>query len=56
MSRADFHDRVKKQKTVWAAGAYDAMSAKMIEAAGFGALLASALLANRRVQEACPGA
>ncbi|MFI4997604.1 MAG: isocitrate lyase/phosphoenolpyruvate mutase family protein, partial [Hyphomicrobiales bacterium] len=41
MSRAKFHDRVKRQKTVWAAGAYDAMSAKMIEAAGFEALLTS---------------
>jgi methylisocitrate lyase len=38
---ADFRNRVRANKTVWAAGAYDAMSAKMIEAAGFDALLTS---------------
>ena len=43
MSQAssDFRNRVRANKTVWAAGAYDAMSAKMIEAAGFDALLTS---------------
>ena len=43
MSQAssDFRNRVRASKTVWAAGAYDAMSAKMIEAAGFDALLTS---------------
>lgn len=43
MSQAssDFRKRVLANKTVWAAGAYDAMSAKMIEAAGFDALLTS---------------
>jgi methylisocitrate lyase len=43
MSQAgsDFRKRVLANKTIWAAGAYDAMSAKMIEAAGFDALLTS---------------
>jgi methylisocitrate lyase len=43
MSQAssEFRNRVRANKTVWAAGAYDAMSAKMIEAAGFDALLTS---------------
>lgn len=38
---ADFKSRVLAQKTVWAAGAYDALSAKLIEEAGFDALLTS---------------
>jgi 2-methylisocitrate lyase-like PEP mutase family enzyme len=37
----EFRDRVLHQKTVWAAGAYDALSARFIEAAGFDALLTS---------------
>ena len=37
----EFRDRVVNQKTVWAAGAYDALSARFIEAAGFDALLTS---------------
>jgi methylisocitrate lyase len=37
----EFRDRVFNQKTVWAAGAYDALSARFIEAAGFDALLTS---------------
>lgn len=37
----DFKARVTGQKTVWAAGAYDALSAKFIEQAGFEALLTS---------------
>jgi 2-methylisocitrate lyase-like PEP mutase family enzyme len=37
----EFRDRVINQKTVWAAGAYDALSARFIEAAGFDALLTS---------------
>src|ERR1700754_5008520 len=43
MSQAtsEFRNRVRSNNTVWAAGAYDAMSAKMIEAAGFDALLTS---------------
>lgn len=36
---AAFRERVLAQKTVWAAGAYDALSAKLIEQAGFDALL-----------------
>ena len=40
MSQAtsEFRNRVRANKTVWAAGAYDAMSAMMIDAAGFDAL------------------
>jgi 2-methylisocitrate lyase-like PEP mutase family enzyme len=37
----DFRNRVLNQKTVWAAGAYDALSARFIEGAGFDALLTS---------------
>jgi methylisocitrate lyase len=37
----EFRDRVVNQKTVWAAGAYDALSARFIEAVGFDALLTS---------------
>ncbi|PSC06293.1 carboxyvinyl-carboxyphosphonate phosphorylmutase [Alsobacter soli] len=37
----DFAARVRAQKTYWAAGAYDALSARMIQAAGFDALLTS---------------
>ena len=37
----DFKARVTTQNTVWAAGAYDALSAKMIQQAGFEALLTS---------------
>lgn len=37
----DFHDRVLAQRTVWAAGAYDALSARYIEAAGFDAVMTS---------------
>ena len=42
MARTDeFKSRILAQKTVWAAGAYDALSAKLIEEAGFDALLTS---------------
>lgn len=37
----EFSARVKAQKTVWAAGAYDAVSALMIEDAGFDAVMTS---------------
>ncbi|WP_306024809.1 isocitrate lyase/PEP mutase family protein [Oceaniradius stylonematis] len=37
----DWADRVRSQKTVWAAGAYDAMSARLIEEAGFDAVMTS---------------
>ena len=37
----EFHQRVLAQKTVWSAGAYDAFSAKMIERAGFDAVMTS---------------
>ncbi|PWV95784.1 methylisocitrate lyase [Hoeflea marina] len=37
----DYRERVLAQKTVWAAGAYDAFSAKMIERAGFDAVMTS---------------
>jgi len=37
----EFRDRALNQKTIWAAGAYDALSARFIEAAGFDALLTS---------------
>lgn len=39
MTHSDFSARAKAQKTVWAAGAFDALSAKFIEEAGFDALL-----------------
>lgn len=42
MARSDeFKSRILAQKTVWAAGAYDALSAKFIAEAGFDALLTS---------------
>lgn len=42
MSRGpEFRNRVLAQKTVWSAGAYDALSARFIEAAGFDALMTS---------------
>ncbi|MEP3438336.1 MAG: isocitrate lyase/PEP mutase family protein [Hoeflea sp.] len=37
----EYRDRVLAQKTVWAAGAYDAFSARMIERAGFDAVMTS---------------
>ncbi len=37
----DYRDRVLAQKTVWAAGAFDALSARYIEAAGFDAVMTS---------------
>lgn len=39
--RSEFRNRVLAQKTVWSAGAYDALSARFIEAAGFDALMTS---------------
>jgi methylisocitrate lyase len=41
MANADFRARVLAQKTVWSAGAYDALSAKLIEEAGFDAVMTS---------------
>lgn len=42
MSRGpEFRNRILAQKTVWSAGAYDALSARFIEAAGFDALMTS---------------
>lgn len=38
---SQFRERVTSQKTVWSAGAYDALSAKMIERAGFDAVMTS---------------
>ncbi|WP_342642634.1 isocitrate lyase/PEP mutase family protein [Rhodoligotrophos ferricapiens] len=38
---SEYRDRVLAQKTVWAAGAYDALSAKLIEQAGFDAVMTS---------------
>lgn len=38
---AEFRARVVNQRTVWSAGAYDALSAKFIEAAGFDAVMTS---------------
>ncbi len=38
---AEFRQRVLAQKTVWTAGAYDALSARFIEAAGFDAVMTS---------------
>lgn len=37
----DFRERVLSQKTVWSAGAYDALSARYIEQAGFDAVMTS---------------
>lgn len=41
LSKRDFRDRLLNQKTVWVAGAYDAMSARYIEQAGFEAVMTS---------------
>ncbi|MBV1694475.1 MAG: isocitrate lyase/PEP mutase family protein [Hyphomicrobiales bacterium] len=41
MKKSDFKSRVTGQKTVWSAGAYDALSAKYIERAGFDAVMTS---------------
>lgn len=38
---SEFRNRVTGQQTVWSAGCYDALSAKMIEAAGFDAVMTS---------------
>jgi 2-methylisocitrate lyase-like PEP mutase family enzyme len=38
---AEFRNRLLSQKTVWVAGAYDALSAKLIELAGFEAVMTS---------------
>ena len=38
---AEFRSRLLSQKTVWVAGAYDALSAKLIELAGFEAVMTS---------------
>jgi methylisocitrate lyase len=40
-ARKEFRNRVLAQKTAWAAGAYDALSARFIQGAGFDALLTS---------------
>lgn len=40
-ANSEFRDRALNQKTIWAAGAYDALSARFIAAAGFDALLTS---------------
>ena len=37
--RKSFREKLASGRTIWSAGAYDALSAKMIEAAGFDALL-----------------
>lgn len=37
----EFRDRVLNQKTVWSAGAYDALSARFIQGAGFDAVMTS---------------
>lgn len=37
----EFRDRVLSQKTVWTGGCYDALSAKLIERAGFDAVMTS---------------
>ena len=37
--RKTFRDALASRRTIWSAGAYDALSAKMIEAAGFDAML-----------------
>jgi methylisocitrate lyase len=41
MANAEFRARVTSQRTVWSAGAYDALSAKFIEEAGFDAVMTS---------------
>jgi 2-methylisocitrate lyase-like PEP mutase family enzyme len=41
MDRAQFSQRLKSNKTVWVAGVYDALSAKLVEAAGFEAAMTS---------------
>jgi len=41
LDASDFKARVTGQRTVWAAGAWDALSAKFIEEAGFDAVLTS---------------
>lgn len=41
MNRAQFAQRLKSNKTVWVAGVYDALSAKLVEAAGFEAAMTS---------------
>ncbi len=41
LSKREFRERLINQKTVWAAGAYDAMSARYIEKAGFDAVMTS---------------
>jgi len=41
MISPDFKARVTGQKTVWSAGAYDALSARLIEQAGFDAVMTS---------------
>jgi 2-methylisocitrate lyase-like PEP mutase family enzyme len=41
MDRAQFGQRLKSNKTVWVAGVYDALSAKLVEAAGFEAAMTS---------------
>jgi len=38
---SDFKNRITAQKTVWAAGSYDALSARMIQGAGFDAVMSS---------------
>lgn len=38
---SEFITRLKSQRTVWAAGAYDALSAKLIQQAGFDAIMTS---------------
>ena len=40
-NRAEFAHSLRQGKTVWAAGVYDALSAKLAEAAGFPALMTS---------------
>jgi NAD(P)-dependent dehydrogenase (short-subunit alcohol dehydrogenase family) len=40
-NRAEFAHALRQGKTVWAAGVYDALSAKLAEAAGFPALMTS---------------
>jgi 2-methylisocitrate lyase-like PEP mutase family enzyme len=37
----DFAERIKSGRTIWSAGAYDALSARFIEAAGFDAVMTS---------------
>lgn len=40
-ARQEFRNRILNQKTAWAAGAYDALSARYIQAAGFDAVMTS---------------